>query len=834
MLIQHHQHDTTSAMSSMSAIDQSGQTYTYTALQLLNEIEMEFEIQQQPSQASSQHTHHSHTPSLRNLHILFWNACGLQRSISSLDIMINNGGADGILPDIFAFTETHWPSSKPMPRLNGYTWHATPLQSDNSNYAGGLALLVNDKIALQQTQLKLPTINTPHMGSTQACWYEVRKGQSSPLLLGLVYRGPASRSSTTQQIINAMEAADQLSSCPVLVVGDCNIRHSDWDYQYDSHSCNGASSTRFSSFINGGCMHLMNTVLMPGVVTRPSEGTHRTDNIGSVIDLALSNKPGTVTSMGVAHDWVDGGLNSDHLPILVDVDLSNKNQTTALPSTLHHQLGQHRIRYNIHRNEKDWQDAFPTACAMELGDFIHKYEMIKDDTVNHSTSHAQQLINNAMNEFTRAIHAAATRVVGIKNVHHEYKHWFGMAGVREAHDIKVQASKRYRSLGTQASLEALKAAQRHWKQISKQAKALSWLEFTTQVQSDPESQLVWSVFKRSLGSTRTKLNSFVNAEGTLPSCIEMSLDNATLEIVRTAVPPLPNPLSIQQDIEQQAAAILNQAQQHEQHHISSTWSFSFDDVKKRCKRIGKTAPGPDSILPQFLKYGGDAVHSSLSAMFEFSFRHSVLPDGWTLADIILLYKGKGSTSIIPSFRPISVTAIVCRTFEHLFHKHMVNDLHQKSFFSNILQFGFRSKHCTGDALYQLLDFLRQQINKTDNKGRSLSRSIPVAFLDLKKAFDRVCHHRLLVLLHDAGIDGLALQWIAAFLNNRYIRVIDNGGTARWQQIHHGVPQGSVLSPLLFLIFINLHDAAVLCSLCSDVFRRLFCVACILEFNNPSA
>ena len=144
---------------------------------------------------------------------------------------------------------------------------------------------------------------------------------------------------------------------------------------------------------------------------------------------------------------------------------------------------------------------------------------------------------------------------------------------------------------------------------------------------------------------------------------------------------------------------------------------------------------------------------------------------------------------------------------------MLDDLMARNVFSSILQFSFRSKHCTGDALFYLLDYLRLQLSN--------SRSVPVAFLDLKKAFDRVCHHRLLVILREAGIGGLALQWIAAFLSNRTVRVVDRGGAARWQRIYHGVPQGSVLSPLLFLIFINGAARAVEQVCCNTVRIQMY-------------
>ena len=211
-----------------------------------------------------------------------------------------------------------------------------------------------------------------------------------------------------------------------------------------------------------------------------------------------------------------------------------------------------------------------------------------------------------------------------------------------------------------------------------------------------------------------------------------------------------------------------------------------------------TAPGPDAILPAFLRYAGPSLWSALATVYTFSWRHSVTPRAWREANVMALYKGAGSKAAAGSYRPISMTSILIRTFEHLIHRRLVAELQGRDYFAPY-QFGFRAGYSTTDAIHFLLTSVQNSIRR-QRSGDAIQ--CPVLFLDIQKAFDRVDHAILLDRVKDAGITGRAWRWLHSFLSDRRMRCVDASEHSAWQQVEFGVPQGCVLSPLLFLIFIN--------------------------------
>lgn len=207
-----------------------------------------------------------------------------------------------------------------------------------------------------------------------------------------------------------------------------------------------------------------------------------------------------------------------------------------------------------------------------------------------------------------------------------------------------------------------------------------------------------------------------------------------------------------------------------------------------------TAPGPDSISAALLKHTDCKFRECLLFMCNLSWSTGALPACWKTADVCPIYKGNGADPNLPkSWRPISLTLCIVKTFERMIAVRLVDILEGRNFFSR-WQAGFRHNHSALDQVYRLIDRVQQAFAAQDY--------VSVAFLDVVAAFDTVWIDGLLYKLHRAGVSGRAWQWIRCFLSARTFRVVSGSTSSDEFTLGAGVPQGSILGPLLFLVYIN--------------------------------
>ena len=318
----------------------------------------------------------------------------------------------------------------------------------------------------------------------------------------------------------------------------------------------------------------------------------------------------------------------------------------------------------------------------------------------------------------------------------------------------------------------------------------SWEEKTSSLSLDNDTGKLWRLIKTlNEDITATPASTVLEENGTYHTGKRAA--NLLAQVFKTdstiKVPP-----QRRKEVASQLHTQLRQ--QKAPHPPPMTADFSMAELNDAISRLKvKKAPGKDGVCNEMVKHLGPTARKKLLVLFNQSWRTGVFPTAWKDAIIIPILKKGNSPKDKSSYRPISLLSCLGKTLERMVNKRLVWHLESNNLVTKE-QTAFRKNRNTEDQLIYLAQSIENAFQEKKN--------VVATFIDLSKAFDKVWKDGLLLKLLTAGIAGSMFSWIRSFLSHRTARVKLNSSFSQTVQIREGVPQGGVISPTLFVIFIN--------------------------------
>ena len=679
-----------------------------------------------------------------SLRILQWNADGLSTKIDELRERLSEDEYD-----ICVIQETKLRRSNKSPNIKGYA----TLRADRKHQdgGGGLITYVKDTLSFEKIRDEIKD-------GTESSLFKVKMGKSKWIEICNVYCPPVRSHTTDRNIRLATETLP--TSRDSISLGDFNAHSPIWDWHVPADDRGGVME---DWIINNDL-----TVLNDGRPTRinrarTAEDAPLPDVQAQPQNIRTGESSPDVSICGATWNgkcsWepVECIGSSDHTPIAI----------TIMSNVGHSSVFQGQAKWKS--KDVDWKG------------WTEEVESRMNDIEEGDN------ITSRVHSFNTILTKAAEKFIGKVKPGKRTKSWFTPA-VRTA----IRKRNQHRHHVRTNRKEWIEACHEAQAEIRK-AKEESWKDLLDDTINSADEAQMWRLIKSLNGSPDTNSpNEAMRHRGKVITNNKRKSDIFAQHYAAVSNLPMSK---ANRDTNRNLKKALRKRRQNKSPDDDAP-DFTLAELRKAIKKMkAKGAPGPDDIPPSFLKNLGPIALDKLLGIFNLSFRSGSCPQEWRNAIIIPLLKAGKSASDLASFRPISLTSCVVKLLERLFAERLYHMAETKGWFSK-LQAGFRKGRGCEDQILRLVQAIDDGFQHKPGKQSVL------VLLDFSKAYDTVWRERLLLTMLEKGVPSIYVQWLFGFLQNRQARVRFNGVLSNSQKMRQGLPQGSVLAPILFLFYIN--------------------------------